>query len=909
MPRCPRCRHEQAAPFTRCPACGADTSTDLTATASSADESDATVASGPASRSSRTRALRMSQTGSRTADDRFPGGTLINDRYRIRNRLGAGAMGEVYLAEDLTLDQEVALKFLPEALGDDPGKQQRFLQEVRLARQVAHPNVCRVYDVGEVDGQLFLSMEYVTGRDLASVLRSIGRFPEEKALDVARQLCAGLAALHDRGVLHRDLKPANVMLDDDGRLRITDFGLAGVATEISGADVRSGTPLYMAPEQLEGREVTERSDIYALGLLLYEIFSGRRAYDAETIDQLKELQRSSTPSRLSTHVGEVDPAVERVVNRCLDSDPQRRPPSAMVVATALPGGDPLAAALAMGETPSPELVAAAGGSGGLHPALGLGLLTVALVGLLVAAGMGGPRTLPQFVHLDRSADALEERARQLVADLGHDPDPVDRYRTFARAGDIVGWWADQDSSLAAWSQLDEFQPSPLLLLYRQSPEYLLPRRSFANITSSDPPPLTTDMIEVVLDSDGRLLYFTAVPPETLSATASDSVPASTWSRLFAAAELDPGDFTPVPPRWVPEVFTTARRAWRGEIVTAGRTVPLTIEAAAVGDRVVSFRIHGPWFDGNRTVSGPTGESGIQAVVVLLVVGVLAAGVSLAVRNHRRGRADMRGGGRVAAVLLAMPVVTWAFARHHAPLPNALLGGFFDAMSVGTLYALLCLMLYLALEPVARRIWPQVLIGWSRLLAGGWRDPMVGRSILVGGAMFGVEEAMKAVYRPILESFGVTLPPLGVDWLTLATPRALVGNLAMQVPNSLFNVLFFLMLLVLLRLILRRRWPAYLVFGLLVAAILAAQMPDWRVAAVAAPTLAAIWAIVLVRGGLLAFAVAFYLGRVVSQVPLTLDFGQSYAATSLVALALIIALLVWGLGAALGGRRLLSDDLG
>ncbi|MEZ4386979.1 MAG: serine/threonine-protein kinase [Candidatus Krumholzibacteriia bacterium] len=906
MPRCPQCQHEQAAPFVRCPTCGRPAD-DLSATAP-ADPDVTTPAAAPPRPSSSPRLTRTSAAATGSSTDRFPPGTILSDRYHILRRLGAGAMGEVYLAEDLTLDQQVALKFLSPALDHDEQRRQRFLQEVRLARQIAHPNVCRVYDVGEVDGQLFLSMEYVDGRDLASMLRSIGRLPQEKALDVSRQLCAGLAALHDRGVLHRDLKPANIMLDEDGRLRITDFGLAGVTDRVEAGDIRSGTPLYMAPEQLAGREVTQRSDIYALGLVLYEIFTGRKAYEADTLEQLYKLRSSGTPARLSTVVEAIDPAVERVVNRCLESDPDRRPKSALLVATALPGGDPLAAALAMGETPSPELVAAAGGAGGLHPALGLGLLAVALAGLLLAAGAAGPRNLAQHVDVGRSADALEERCRQLVVDLGYDADPVDRYRSFAQSGSMLNWWARQDSSQQRWDRLAEASPSPLILLYRQSPSYLTPLRTMGAITSEDPPPLTAGMIRVVVDAAGRLLFFTAVPPETLSTAAPDTVPTATWDRLFAAAALDRATFAAAAPGWVPDVFATARKAWHGGITIAGRDVPLRVEAATLGDKVVSFRVFGPWFTDERTITTRPRASGAEALVVIIVLGVLAAGVSLALRNHRRGRTDLRGAGRLAGVLLIMPLVRWAFANHHGPQPNVLMDQFFGVLAIGALFALLCLMLYLALEPVARRIWPSTLIGWTRLLGGRWRDPMVGRSILIGGAMAGLEILVSNLYPTVLRALGEPpLRPQWVDWVTLATPRALAGNLALQVPNSLFNVLFFLMLLVLLRLLLRRRWPAYVVFTLVVSLLLGVQMPHWRLAMVAAPTLALIWTVVLVRGGLLAFAVAFYLARLLDQVPLTLDFSQSYAATSLVAMALITALLVWGLVAALGGRQLLSDE--
>ena len=161
-----------------------------------------------------------------------------------------------------------------------------------------------MYDIGEAEGSTYLSMEYVDGEDLASLLRRIGRLPQDKALEIARQLCAGLAAAHDKGVVHRDLKPGNIMLDGQGRLRITDFGLAGVAGEVK--DIGSGTRGYMAPEQQSGRDVTARSDIYALGVVLHEIFTGKR------------------PSADASHP-DLAPEVDRVIRRCLAEDPATLP--------------------------------------------------------------------------------------------------------------------------------------------------------------------------------------------------------------------------------------------------------------------------------------------------------------------------------------------------------------------------------------------------------------------------------------------------------------------------------------------------------------------------------------------------------------------------------------------------------
>jgi serine/threonine protein kinase len=167
---------------------------------------------------------------------RFAPGELLAGRYRVLAPLGRGGMGEVYRVDDLALGQPVALKFLPPHLASEPDRLARFRKEVATARAVSHPNVCRVYDLGDHAGQLFLAMEYIDGEDLASLLRRVGRVSEEKGVEIARQLCLALAAVHGQGLLHRDLKPHNVMLDGRGKVRLTDFGLAAAATDISGAE-------------------------------------------------------------------------------------------------------------------------------------------------------------------------------------------------------------------------------------------------------------------------------------------------------------------------------------------------------------------------------------------------------------------------------------------------------------------------------------------------------------------------------------------------------------------------------------------------------------------------------------------------------------------------------------------------
>src|SRR5467141_762190 len=348
---------------------------------------------------------------------RFTPGQIIAERYRVVALAGRGGMGEVYRAEDLTLGQVVALKFLPETLSQDAAALARFHAEVRTARQVSHPNVCRMFDIGEADGTLFLTMEYVDGEDLASVVRRIGRIKPDKATEIERKICAGLAAAHERGVIHRDLKPANVMLDGAGKIRLTDFGLAGIAASIKGADVRAGTPAYMAPEQLAGRDVSTKSDLYSLGLILYEILTGKRAFEAATLPELMKQRESGAVTNPSTLVRDLDPLVERVILRCLETDPEKRPATALQVAAALPGGDPLAAALAAGETPSPQMVAAAGETVGLAPRIAWILLAGALLAMSIVVALSPYTTLLGRAPIEKSPEVLEDRARDFLRRL------------------------------------------------------------------------------------------------------------------------------------------------------------------------------------------------------------------------------------------------------------------------------------------------------------------------------------------------------------------------------------------------------------------------------------------------------------------------------------------------------------
>jgi len=452
-------------------------------------------------------------------EGRFPAGTTLAGRFRILGLLGKGGMGEVYRALDLTLNQMVALKFISHAAHTSEAALARFRNEVRMARQVSHPNVCRVYDIGVIEGLHFHSMEYVDGEDLASLLRRIGRLPSDKALEFARRLCAGLAAAHERGVLHRDLKPANIMIDGRGQVRITDFGLAALAGDVHSGDIRSGTPAYMSPEQKAGKDVTTRSDIYALGLVLHEMFTGRRPGDSH-----------ATPTTL---VKDLDPTVERVILRCLDADPRNRPSSALNVAMALPGGDPIATALAAGETPSPGMVAASGEKEGLQPRTAMACFVGVVLLLVALVLLSGKTTLLGRAPLSLPPDALADRARVMLRQFGYTEDPVDSAYGFAAGLDLASYQRYLRSANDfdhRWERLASHQPALTVFWYRQHQDYLQPvgflsnqGRTSGQVGQRDPPLTAQGMVSITLNANGRLESLDALPSPELSKTATGRV--------------------------------------------------------------------------------------------------------------------------------------------------------------------------------------------------------------------------------------------------------------------------------------------------------------------------------------------------------------------------------------------------
>jgi hypothetical protein len=841
----------------------------------------------------------------------FTPGTLLAGRYRIVALLGRGGMGDVYRADDLKLGQPVALKFLPPALEHNPARLERFLAEVRTARLVSHPNVCRVHDVGEAGTRHFLSMEYIDGEDLSSLLRRIGRLPADKGLEIARQLCAGLAAAHEKGVLHRDLKPANVMLDGRGRVRLTDFGLAEAEGSGTNGEV-AGTPAYMAPEQFAGQPASVRTDIYALGLVLYEIFSGKRAFEAATIAELRRLQEQSHPPELTTSVRDLDPAVERVIFRCLDKEPARRPASAIAVSAALPGGDPLAAALAAGETPSPEMVAAAGEKGGMRPGVATAWLAFALVSLIAATIAATADSGLSRLPLEHSPDVLTFKAREILVRLGHDARALDWARGFA-------WdFSYRDHAIVERPPADRWSELPhghalLTFWYRSGPSVLLPQRLVGtqlieggSVTRHDPPMDVAGMTRVLLDVRGRLVSLDVVPGDFGAVEALPS-PLPDWSALLAETGIDPSTATPVPPSRVPAVWADSRGAWTAKLADLPNSA-VRIEAAALEGKPVWLRVIHPWTEPERDV--PTGSAMTRAAQVMNISFFLLVSVGAMVfarRNIVLGRGDRSGATRLALAAGLLGFAGLLLETHHVmssdeivPLLRVVCWTLFGGAFVWVLY--------LALEPPVRRRWPHTMIGWSRMLTGRLADPLVGRDVLIGGAL-GAAITCLTILQRLVDSWSgnAAAPDLRMLEPLLGMHLA-ASRFSLLAFNALFTVLGIFFVVFVLRLVLRRDWLAAGAFVAFNVALNVLNSTDPIVVGVISFAVVALLMVALFRLGLLTFAVALLFVTVLTQFPLSTDLSAWYVRASVFPLAALVLILSYGFRVALAGQRLLGADI-
>ncbi len=864
---------------------------------------------------------------------RFAPGSMVAARYRIVDLIARGGMGEVYRADDLKLNEPVALKFLPKRLANDKQWLDRFLEEVRVARTVSHPNVCRVYDVGEDLGEHFLTMEYVEGETLSSLQSRIGRLPQRKAEQIAQQLCAGLAAIHDLGILHRDLKPSNILIDDKGQVKVTDFGLAAPG-EIRGFKSAAGTPGYVAPESLNGVEATVRSDIYQIGLLLFELFTGRAAYVSTGDEDVLSLQQRGDPPAPSIVAPDIKPRVEEVILKCLERDPGARPATARQVAKLLPGGDPLASALEAGETPSPSMVAMAGTRGRIQISFAVIAVLIFAVFVATAIFLGTRGTsLIQIASLDKAPQVLAEKARETLRTIGYDLKTETGERGHeAWALNFYEGLIDEiertDTSANRWQRLRRERPAPIDFWYRWSPDPLGTRRPTGRISLNDPPENVGGMILVRLSPRGLLREIGVVDRHVNwqidantglpAGVAGPPVPPPNWPALFAAAGLDFELFRNKPrePERVPPVFAKDRFAWAG-VYPESPDTEIRVEAATLGNKLVAFRTVETKLPNAQTDYRTPPTPWKQAVTwlsqLVLVITILG-GVFLAWRNTIAKRGDRAGATRAAIVIaaasFAMLVLQAGTLRYDTvPLGNL---GWMLAVSIAA--GLGVWVLYVAVEPYVRRLWPESIISWTRLIQGRFTDPFVGQSLLVGACLGAAGICIIYINRLIPGWLG--LPParpfidprLGVS--VLDGPRQAIGHMAQCVLTGVQTAMLMLVGVVLVKLVVRRTWIALTIFGAIQSSIWILSAPvqgkewSWSVFACSAVLLSSLTALALatlVRYGLLALVAGATVATALGSMPITLDFERWYAGIGMMVLSFVCAIPLYGAFAAVAGR--------
>jgi hypothetical protein len=892
MVQCPKCSAQVPAESKFCLSCG-----QLLSTPSQMPTEEVPPAEARRAQAQTPHVARIISSDSVPAGG-FTPGTILADRYRIIGLLGRGGMGEVYRADDLKLGQPVALKFLPPKLADDPVRRERFFAEVRITRQLSHPNICRVYDIAEIDGRHFLSMEFIDGEDLASLIKRIGYLSNEKALEIARQLVAGLAAAHERGVLHRDLKPANIMLDGHGRVRITDFGLAIAAEDETQAAEIAGTPAYMAPEQLAGKGATVRSDMYSLGLVLYEIYTGKKAFTATTLAELRQQKETHTPRAISEIREGMDPVVERLIRRCMERDPSARPSSVAQLALALPGGDPLAAALAAGETPSPEMVAASGGKEGLRPAIAWGLLALIIAGTLVTMAMMDRLALYRRMPFKKSPDVLVERSHEILKKAGYSEDFADSAYGFMQNIDLLRYIQKSDKTVNRWKNLDS---KAILFWYRQSPRPL-EAPILTGLGYDNPPLQFSGEISVILDTEGRLVSFAAVPPQKHSSAGTAPVP--DWSVVFAEAGLDFSQWTPAEIQSTPPFFADTRAAWQSS-PSSRPGAPDRVEAAAFLGKLSAFRIIGPWTqEGGMEIFQPPAALLIAlAVFILIIVAVIAGGIFFARRNLRLGRGDRRNANHLAFFAAGTIMILWILGAHHVLTAGEAIQ-FLVIAAISLLCGGLLWILYVALEPFVRRRWPQILVSWTRLLSGDFRDPLVARDALVGCAL--------GLLLSCLRLFAFFLFPswLGTLQLTyLSSPtfdsamgtRFFISYLLFLFISSIGLSLLLICLLFLLRILLRNQKAAIAAWLLLLSMTNVGSPWTFVLSLVAS----AMILLILMRFGLVAAALYYSASSFYYLFPVTLDVSAWYFGYGFAAVAVLMAIVLYAFRFSLGGRPLIS----
>ena len=556
------------------------------------------------------------------------------------------------------------------------------------------------------------------------------------------------------------------------------------------------------------------------------------------------------------------------------------------------------------------MVAASGESEGLHPAIAWACLAGVIVAVTAVILLSAQTALYRRVPLEKPPDALAERARNILQSVGYSEPPVDTAIGFYEGTEFLNYIAEHDKSKTRW---DNLETGAFVFWYRGSPQPLATATAISDapglgfVWTNDPPLDVSGMTLVRLNPLGRLTQLIAVPPQVEKPPESSLSP--DWASLFSAAGLDPSKWPSAQPMWTPPVYSDARSAWTGSLAERP-DIPMRIEAAAYRGKPVYFELIGPWSRAERMQPyQPTvGERAVGVIFIALFLAVLAGSAMLARRNLRLGRGDRRGASRLAAFVFAAWAVGWFFGAHH--VPN--FGEFFLFMEFlvwGLGWSCFIWVLYIALEPYVRRRWPATLVSWSRLLAGGFRDPLVGRDVLAGclwGA-FAVALGRLAWYVPSWLGHPPPQPQLGPQWQFLGA-RTIIAEISKNLRFSLFLGLAFLFVLFLFRSLLRKEWVASLAWVLFLSVLLSAGSDSVPVALVQSLIVFGVTVFLLTRLGLLYLVVTFVFVGLLLNCPLTTQGSAWYAGISLAGVLVIAALAIYGFYTSLGGQKVFEGKL-
>lgn len=874
----------------------------ITAIVSGEFDSQATTASDAAT-------LKIPESRKRASlsareEKRYAAGDLVADRYRIVSYLGGGGMGRVYRADDLKLGQSVALKFLTCEDRHRDRLMEYFRNEVRMARAVTHPSVCRVHDIGESDGEVFISMEYVDGEDLTTLLRRIGCFPRDRGLRLAAELCVGISAAHQAGILHRDLKPSNVMIDGRGRVKIADLGIAMPAPPRDARNVdQAGTPGYMAPELAAGEAPSVQSDIYALGLIIYEILTGRYPFDQKRDPRERKELTADPPS---AHVEGLDPVVDQVVLSCLSPDPRERPTSAYQVATSLLGRDPLTVRMDDRETPSPDTVML---STALEspPKVAVACWGIGLVALLAVMLLADQTFLIPKVGLDKPPAVLVDRAQEIIQQLDADGGMTGRakgYEVNAAGVDYIL----EDSGDDTWRErLEHARPYLVHFEYREGENWRRLRGPLDQPSLIEDPGASSRIVR--LRPDGRLLLYRALPGH-LEDESTDGALVN-WDILLSTAGLDRERRRHVSPMFSAPVSADSYQAWEGEFAEDPEFT-IRVEAAALDNHIVYFELMPPWrgargdpVTDSAGIIPSTSQIGMRHLIFIIL---LVGGIVLARRNLKAARGDRRGARRLAYLMAVLVVMEWILDAEHAGDLVVEAGSIMLCLRSAVFSAGVIWVLYIALEPIVRRYWPHAIISWTRLWSGRHGDALVGRDVIIGG-MAGAFIVLLLQFNILLNQqmgWAAALPLMAQSGYEIGIPMGprfaafvTVGALS----DATWIGLLLLMIMLLARMILKHQALSMIAFVLITTVVFAVVSP-WVVAFPVATNLiiALGMTVVFARVGLLAAVSALFALCLLINSPLTLNMSAWYAETG--AFAPVVLLIVWtyGLYRALGRSR-------